>query len=185
MRKRGAEKPAFNTIIASGPNSWFPHANATNRVIKNGEIVTIDIGAQYNGYCSDMTRTLLVGPPPYKKDLCNLINKVNISQQKAIISIKPKIRCKDIDHVARQYLDSEGLGKYFIHGLGHSVGLEIHEYKPILSNEADCILKEGMVVTIEPGVYIPNLGGARTEDLVLITNNGCEKLSNSEIFWYN
>ncbi|MHA1299693.1 MAG: M24 family metallopeptidase [Candidatus Helarchaeota archaeon] len=184
MRKLGADKTAFDTIVASGPHSWYPHAGATERKIEEGDIVTIDIGAQYQGYCSDLTRTVIAGFPPYRKKYCEIINKVNLAQQKALERIKPGAKCKDIDKAARDFLEKEGLGKYFIHSLGHSVGIEIHESIPMLTSEADCILKPGMIVTVEPGVYIPNVGGARTEDLILITEDGYEKLSKSEIFWY-
>lgn len=184
MKKQGAIGKSFDLIVASGNNSWFPHAGATEREIKDGEIVTMDIGALYEGYCSDLTRTVLVGKGPYNEKLTDIINIVNESQKKALEVIKPGIKCQDVDAAARNYFKEKGVDQYFIHGLGHGVGLEVHDKVPRLAPNVDYELKEGMIVTVEPGIYIPGTGGARTEDLILVTKDGYKKLSNSKIIYY-
>ncbi|MHA1821210.1 MAG: M24 family metallopeptidase [Promethearchaeota archaeon] len=186
MRKLGAEGRSFETIVASGPNSWFPHATATERVIHEGDIVTLDLGAIYKGYCSDTTRTVIVGSPPYDEKLKKIINEVNNAQKAALEIIKPGIECNKVDAAARNYLKDIGWDKYFIHSLGHGVGLEVHDPGPFLTpSQTGIKLEEGMVVTVEPGVYIPGVGGARTEDTILITSDGYLSLNNSKKYYYN
>ena len=165
---------SFSPIIASGPNSCFPHAKVTNRKIKNNEPVLLDFGIDYKGYKSDLTRMIFLGRiPQFVRDINE---KVYCSQQKAIRAIKAGIDAKLVDAQARNYLKEYKLDQYFGHSLGHGVGLEIHE-NPRLSQGSKAILKEGMVVTVEPAVYIPHQFGIRLEEMVLVRKNDCEVLS--------
>ena len=184
MMKLGSEDRSFDTIVASGSNSWYPHAIHTEKKIKDGEVVTIDMGAVYKGYHSDLTRTVFVGEGPYNNELVNIINVVNDTQKKAIELLKPGRKCHDIDLAARNYLKEKGILKYFIHGLGHGVGLDVHDPVPRLAPNIDYLLRPGMVVTVEPGVYIPGLGGTRTEDLLVITEDGYDYLSHAPVKYY-
>lgn len=184
MLKKGADEKSFNTIIASGPNSWFPHAGATDRKLEEGDIVTIDMGATYEGYHADLTRTVFVGRGPYKPELIKIVNLVNQAEKMALDFIKEGVKCSDVDSIARNYFKQEGKDQYFNHGLGHGVGLDVHDKIPLLAQGIEYELKQGMIVTVEPGLYIPNLGGARTEDLILVTKDGYEKLSHAPIKWY-
>jgi len=165
---------SFNPIIASGPNAALPHAKVTERKVHHNEVVLVDWGINYHGYKSDLTRMFFLGKIP------NLIRRVNDTvrqaQQRAIVSIKPGAVIADIDYQARNYLEENNLGKFFGHALGHGVGLEIHE-APRLSQKNASILKAGMVITIEPAVYIPNKFGIRIEDMVLVTKKGYKVLS--------
>jgi len=168
FRKKGADGCAFPPIVASGPNSSLPHAGAGRRKIKKGDFLTIDLGGYYKGYASDMTRTFVVGKPSAKQR--QVYNAVRKAQQSAIEGVKAGILCKQIDTVARGILDRQGFGKQFIHSLGHGIGLAVHEF-PYLSQKSIHRLESGMVVTIEPGVYIPRWGGVRIEDMVLVEEN--------------
>lgn len=165
---------SFPPIIASGPNSCFPHAWVTDRRIKNNEPVLLDMGIDVKGYKSDLTRMFFLGR------IAQLVGRVNDyvleAQQKAIKLIKPGVCIADIDRAARGFLEEKGFGKYFGHALGHGVGLEIHE-SPRLSQTNKAVLREGMVITIEPAVYLPNKFGIRLEEMVLVTRKGCEVLS--------
>ncbi len=165
---------SFPPIIASGPNSCFPHARVTDRRIKNNEPVLLDMGIDVKGYKSDLTRMFFLGR------IAPLVTRVNdyvyTAQQRAIKLIKPGICIADVDRAARGFLDEKGFGKYFGHSLGHGVGLEIHE-APRVSQTNQAVLREGMVITIEPGVYLPNKFGIRLEEMVLVTRKGCEVLS--------
>ena len=165
---------SFPPIIASGPNSCFPHARVTDRRIKNNELVLLDMGIDAKGYKSDLTRMFFLGR------IATLVSRVNDAvyeaQQKAIKLIKPGVCIADIDRAARGFLEEKGFGKYFGHALGHGVGLEIHE-APRLSQTNKAVLREGMVITIEPAVYLPNKFGIRLEEMVLVTRKGCEVLS--------
>ncbi len=176
MRRIGAEKCAFETIVASGLRSSLPHGVATDKVIRPGEMVTIDFGAVYKGYHSDITRTLFVGEPT--KEQRNIYEKVLQAQTLALENIEPGMTCAQVDSLARDYLDRQGYGKNFGHGLGHGIGLNIHE-EPRLSLKNETVLQPGMVVTVEPGVYIEGWGGVRIEDDVLLIAGGCEVLSKS------
>ncbi len=166
---------SFNPIIASGPNSCFPHAKITDRKIKNNESVLIDMGIEREGYKSDLTRMFFLGK------IAPLVQKVNdivfMAQKKAIAKIRPNIKACHIDQEARNYLKKNKLAEFFGHSLGHGVGLEIHEW-PRISQKSTAILKEGMIFTVEPAVYIPNKFGVRIEDMILVTKDGCEVLSN-------
>jgi len=173
VKSHGAEF-SFSPIIASGPNSCYPHAKVTNRVIRNNENVLLDFGIDFNGYKSDLTRNFFLGriTPRVRQ----VFDALRLAQQEAISFIKPGISCSQIDAQARKVLRKFGLAKYFGHSLGHGVGLDIHE-APRLSSQCTSLLEAGMIVTVEPGVYIPNQFGIRVEDMVLVTQEGCEVLS--------
>ena len=177
MRKLGAQKAAFDTIVASGLRGCLPHGIATDKIIKNGEFVTMDFGAIYDGYNSDITRTVFVGRADNQQR--KLYNAVLSAQYLGLKTIKPGISGKDVDATVRAALEKDGFAQYFTHGLGHGVGIEIHE-EPRLSKHSTCeALKANMIVTDEPGVYIPNFGGIRIEDTVLITENIAKPLTKS------
>ena len=165
---------SFNSIVASGPNSCLPHAKPTDRIIKNNENVLLDMGIDLKGYKSDLTRIFFLGKIPQL--IYDVKAYVTESQQLAIAKIKPGVAVSDVDKEARNYLRKNKLDQYFGHSLGHGVGLEIHE-NPRLSQKSKEILKEGMVVTVEPAVYIPNKFGIRVEDMILVTKKGSEVLS--------
>lgn len=175
MRRLGSEKPAFDTIVASGVRGSLPHGIASDKIISAGELVTIDFGAVYNGYCSDMTRTIAVGEISGRQR--EIYDAVLAAQIHGLQFIKVGASGKSVDAAVRDKLKTYGLDIYFTHGLGHSLGLEIHE-EPRLSRLSNCEnLQANMVVTDEPGVYIPNFGGVRIEDTVLVTDNGAETLT--------
>lgn len=176
MKKDGAEGPAFDTIVASGFRSALPHGRASQKKLKNGEFVTFDMGAIVDGYCADMTRTVVVGKAtPRQKKVYQLVLR---AQKKAITSARAGLRCDKLDKVARDVIKKAGFGKYFGHGLGHGIGLLVHDSPKVTSKNTE-VLMPGMVVTIEPGVYIPKWGGVRIEDDVIITKKGCEVLNRS------
>ncbi len=177
MQKLGARKPAFDSIVASGPNGAFPHAGVTDRVIEQHELITVDFGAYRDGYNSDITRTIWLGRLNERNRF--LYESVREAQQRAVDAVKPGKTCKEIDAVARQSLIDAGLGDYFSHGLGHGIGLAVHEL-PGVRSTSEVVLEPGMVVTIEPGVYIPGETGCRIEDSVLVTADGCEKITRSD-----
>lgn len=177
MRKLGAEKLAFETIVASGERSALPHGVASSKTIAAGELVTVDFGAVYNGYSSDMSRTFIFGEPTAKQS--EIYNLVLAAQEMALRAAKAGQECADLDAMVRQYFQQEGYGVYFGHGLGHGVGLEIHEL-PTLAPRGQGVLAETMVFTIEPGLYIENWGGVRIEDLVVLRADGVQVLTNSE-----
>ena len=174
MRRRGADGIAFDFIVASGVRGALPHGRASDKVIQSGELITIDFGALKDGYHSDETVTIACGEPVSRAREIHAI--VKSAHDRAIEAVKPGISCKDLDEVARSYIRDKGYGDYFGHGLGHGVGLEIHEM-PSLSPRSSAILEEGMVVTIEPGIYIPGFGGVRIEDTVVVTGDGCRILT--------
>lgn len=176
MRKKGAQKPAFDTIAASGFRAALPHGVASEKEIASGEFVVLDFGAVYDGYHADMTRTVVIGEPDQQHQ--QIYDLVLRAQKKAIELIRPGVKCSTIDLAARDLISVEGYGANFGHSLGHSVGLEIHE-KPSFSPKDDTVLEPGMVLTVEPGVYLNGWGGVRIEDLVLVTSGGYEILSKS------
>ncbi len=177
MRKLGSQKPAFDTIVASGLRGALPHGIATEKVIKNGEFVTMDFGAIYSGYNSDITRTIFIGRADEKQR--KIYRAVLSAQYLGLKTIKPGISGKEVDSIVRAALEKDGFEKFFTHGLGHGVGLEIHE-EPRLSKHSTCeALKANMVVTDEPGVYIPDFGGIRIEDTVLVTDSEAKPLTKS------
>lgn len=174
MRRRGAEGRGFDFIVASGERGAMPHGRASNKAIQAGELVTIDFGAVMNGYHSDETVTIGVGQLDQRQQ--QIYDVVLEAHDRAVAAVRPGVSCKQLDAVARDYIREQGFGDFFGHGLGHGVGLEIHE-KPTLSPRSEAVLDEGMVVTIEPGIYIPGWGGVRIEDTVAVTGNGCRLLT--------
>lgn len=179
MRKIGSSGTSFETIIASGYRSAFPHASCSDRKLENGDLVIIDLGVRYKNYCSDISRTHTVGSPsPTQK---KIFQTVLNAQQKAIEIIRPGIKANEIDELARELIKKEGYGNYFIHSFGHGIGIEVHEHPQISQNNKEAI-EEGMIFTAEPGVYILDFGGVRIEDMVLVTKNGCAILTKSSKF---
>ncbi|MCX7845037.1 MAG: Xaa-Pro peptidase family protein, partial [Dictyoglomaceae bacterium] len=174
MVKLGAEKPAFDTIVASGWRSALPHGRASNKEILPQEFIVIDFGAFYNGYNSDITRTIFLGNPSEEELL--IYNTVFEAQSKAEELIKEGINGEFVDKSARDIIHENGFGEYFGHGLGHGLGLEVHE-KPRLAPKVEGMLKENMVITIEPGIYIPKKFGVRIEDIVVVRKDMGEILN--------
>ncbi|MCL5877095.1 MAG: Xaa-Pro peptidase family protein [Candidatus Bathyarchaeota archaeon] len=174
MRKAGSDGVAFETIVARGVCCAYPHGTVMGRSICEGDFVVVDLGATNRFYRSDITRTFVAGKPTEKQQ--RIFDVVRLAQQKAIEAIKPQTPTKDVDAVARRVIAEAGFGEYFVHNLGHGVGLEVHE-APVLSPDSKDILDEGNVVTVEPGIYIPEYGGVRIEDTVLVTSDGAERLT--------
>lgn len=174
MRKNGSRGTAFETIVASGVRSAFPHGGCTDRKIRKGDLVVVDIGATYQYYCSDMTRTIAAGKPSAKQK--KMYEIVRLAQDKAFQAVKPKAKAKDIDSISRKVIKDAGCDEYYVHGLGHGVGLEIHE-PPTLNSTSNDKLMVGNVVTIEPGIYFVDFGGIRIEDTVLVQKGMGEKLT--------
>ena len=174
MRKAGSDGTAFETIVASGVTSAFPHGSSLEKTICEGDLVVVDLGATYKFYRSDITRTFIAGNPSEKQR--KIYETVQLAQQKAFEAIKPKIAASKVDGTARSIIEQAGFGEFFVHNLGHGVGLEVHE-APILSPDSKDILEAGNVVTDEPGIYLPGFGGVRIEDTVLVTKDGAEKLT--------
>ena len=174
MRNRGAEGKSFDFIVASGERGALPHGKASDKKIQAGELITIDYGAFYRGYCSDETVTVCLGQPDQKQ--LEVYETVRAAQQLAIDAVKPGISLKELDAKARDYIASKGYGDYFGHGLGHGIGIDIHEY-PTVSPKSSTIAEEGMVFTIEPGIYIPGWGGGRIEDSVVVERDGCRRIT--------
>ncbi len=174
MRRKGSWGTAFDTIVASGVRSAFPHGGCLDREIRQGDLVVVDIGATYQHYHSDMTRTLVAGKPSEKQKKTYEI--VKLAQEKAVQATKPKAKARDIDKIARKVIEDAGYGEYFVHGLGHGVGLEVHE-PPTLGPESKDKLMIGNVVTIEPGIYIVGFGGFRIEDTILVQKGKVEKFT--------
>lgn len=177
MKKEGASGLSFDTIVASGKHSSMPHARVTDRRLERGDFITMDFGCVYQGYCSDMTRTVALGEPSEEmRKVYQIVLEANLA---AVEQIQAGIPCNEIDAVSRNYIADHGYGEYFGHGLGHGVGLEIHE-EPRFSPKCDVVTQENMVITVEPGIYLPGRFGVRIEDLVVVTKSGCERLSHSE-----
>jgi Xaa-Pro aminopeptidase len=174
MREKGAEGKSFDFIVASGERGALPHGKASDKKIAAGELVTLDYGAFYRGYCSDETVTVCVGEPDDRQR--DIYETVRVAQQKAIEAVRPGMIFRDLDAVARDYIASKGYGDYFGHGLGHGVGLDIHEH-PTVSPRGSAVVQEGMVFTIEPGIYIPGFGGVRIEDTVVVERDGCRPIT--------
>lgn len=174
MRRKGATSSSFDTIVASGWRSALPHGVASTKEIASGELVTLDYGALYNGYCSDITRTVALGEIDSKlKEIYDIVLEAN---ERGLREIKPGMTGKEADAVTRNYIAENGYGEKFGHSTGHGLGLEVHE-APRLSSRSNQELKPGMVVTVEPGIYIPGLGGCRIEDDIVITKSGNERLT--------
>ncbi|MEQ2526142.1 aminopeptidase P family protein [Robertmurraya yapensis] len=176
MRKAGATSSSFDIIVASGQRSALPHGVASDKIIEKGDFITLDYGAYYNGYVSDITRTLAVGEPdPKLKEIYQIVYE---AQLRGVNGIKPGMSGKEADALTRDYISEKGYGEYFGHSTGHGIGLEVHE-GPALSFRSELKLEPGMVVTVEPGIYIPGLGGVRIEDDTVITKDGNETLTHS------
>jgi Xaa-Pro aminopeptidase len=175
-RMLGAEGDAFEPIVASGARGALPHARASSKKIRKGEMVTIDMGCRLQGYHSDLTRTVAVGKP--SSEMRRIYAVVHEAQQRAIDAAAAGLPCRSLDAVARGVIKRWRYGKYFSHSLGHGLGLQVHE-RPRLSVLSRDVLQEGNVVTIEPGVYVPGVGGVRIEDDVVIRRDGCEVLNTS------
>lgn len=174
VREEGGEGEAFPSIVASGPNAALPHATPSDRVIRRGETVVVDFGVKSEGYCSDVTRTLIAGKWDEKTKMIYSI--VLAAQNAAIAAIKPGVPAKEVDAAAREVIETAGYGAAFGHGTGHGVGLEVHE-NPSISARSGDVLQPGMLVTVEPGIYLEDFGGVRIEDMVLVTRSGNEVLS--------
>ena len=174
MRKNGSQKNSFPPIVASGPRASLPHAQPTNRKIQSGDMVKMDYGATYEGYCSDLTRTVFVSEITKKQRM--IYQTVLDAQLLAIAAVAPGKSGVEVDGIARKYIADTGFGDYFGHGLGHGVGLFIHE-SPRLSQTSTDTLAEGNIVTVEPGIYIPEWGGVRIEDMLVVTQDGHENLT--------
>ena len=174
MRELGAEDPSFRSIVAAGPNGARPHAVPGDRQIGKGEYVVVDMGAIVDGYCSDCTRTLVDGEPePSQREIYELVLK---AQTTALDAVRPGASGKELDAIARRIIEEGGHGDHFGHGLGHGVGVAVHE-SPTLSKRSEDDLEAGDVVTVEPGIYIPGEFGVRIEDLVVVTEDGCRVLT--------
>lgn len=171
---RAGGEPAFDPIVAAGAHSSHPHAVPSDRKLRRGEICLIDLGGRWGLYNCDLTRTLAGGT--YPRRFKTIYRAVLAAQERAIGAVRPGVRTSEIDRLARAGLNAGGLGEYFGHGLGHGVGLSVHE-RPAINSRSEEILMEGMVFTVEPGVYIPGWGGVRIEDTVLVTAGGCEVLT--------
>ncbi|WKA52585.1 aminopeptidase P family protein [Planococcus liqunii] len=176
MRKQGATSSSFDTIVASGLRSALPHGVATEKKIESGDFITLDYGALYNGYISDITRTVAVGEPSDK--LKEIYQVVLDAQVLGVEKIGPGMTGIEADAIARDYIKSKGYGEAFGHSTGHGIGLEVHE-APGLSFKSQTVLEPGMAVTVEPGIYLPGIGGVRIEDDILITESGNERLTHS------
>jgi Xaa-Pro aminopeptidase len=176
MRRLGAEDRAFDTIVASGPNAAKPHHRPSQREIRPGDWVVIDFGATFEGYRSDMTRTFEVSRPGESDDLSRVYAVVAESQSAGVAAVKAGIEAGEIDRKCRDVISEAGLAERFEHGTGHGVGLDIHE-APTVSEGSGTVLATGFVVTVEPGVYLPGVGGVRIEDTVVVTDEGCRILT--------
>ncbi|MGI9568637.1 MAG: aminopeptidase P family protein, partial [Desulfobulbia bacterium] len=180
MREAGAEAISFPPIVASGPGAAMPHAVVSDRQLQESETIIIDLGARLEHYCSDMTRTLILGEPDPK--IRRVYGTVREAQLQAMAAVRAGISSLEVDRVARDYIASAGYGDHFGHGLGHGIGLAVHE-KPGFGKSSSMVLEENMVVTIEPGIYLPGWGGVRLENMVRVTADGCEVLNQNDFFY--
>ncbi len=179
IRAAGSSGPAYDTIVASGPNSALPHARPTEREFQSGDLVIVDVGATVDGYRSDMTRTFIVGDrgegDPGEQAF-TMVELVARSQAAGVEAVRPGVEAGDVDAACRAVIEEAGLGEAFVHGTGHGVGLDIHEL-PRVASGSGAVLAPGNVLTVEPGVYLPGVGGARVEDLLVVTDDGCRPLT--------
>ena len=173
FKKAGADGLSFAPIVASGSRGALPHAKPTDKLIKKGELVVVDAGITLGGYCSDRTRTYVTGRPTRLQK--KLYSTVKAAHDRAIEMIRPGLKAGEVDRAARGVISKAGFGRYFSHGTGHGVGLDIHEAPSIGPRSEETIVR-GMVFTVEPGVYLPGVGGVRLEDMVVVTGDGCEVL---------
>ncbi|HEU0264148.1 MAG TPA: Xaa-Pro peptidase family protein [Geobacterales bacterium] len=174
MRRAGADDRAFDFIVASGERGAMPHGRGSEKPLARGELVTIDFGALLDGYHSDETVTVAVAE--VSSEQRRVYQVVKDAHDRAIDAVRPGVTCKELDAVARDYIAAQGYGDYFGHGLGHGVGLNVHE-RPVISPRGSGLVEEGMVFTIEPGIYIPGWGGVRIEDMIAVTADGCRLLT--------
>ena len=180
IRGQGADGAAFPPIVASGPNSSLPHAVPTERIIVEGEPIILDVGAKVGGYCSDMTRTVFLGN--HLSDFKEIYRVVREAQVSALESIKPGMKSDEADSIARDVIKNAGFGDFFGHSLGHGIGIAPHE-RPSIGPLKPEVLKEGMVFTIEPGIYIPGKGGVRLEEMVILEGDGARVLTTNKNFF--
>lgn len=173
MRVAGSEGTPFPTIVASGTNSWYPHATASQKKLRRGELVLVDVGAVWKGYASDMTKTFAISPNRKQQKLLNL---VKVAHGAAFKKVAADVPAKDVDNAARRVLEKSGLERFLPHGCGHGIGLDIHEPPSLAPNSKDVLLNR-MVITVEPGVYVKNVGGARWENMYLVLPDGCSCLT--------
>ena len=175
--KFGGEGEAFATIVASGEGSSIPHWETSGREIEDGDVVVVDFGTVYGGYVSDITRTFLIGNVP--SEMKRIYEVVREAQEVGIKALSAGKSCREVDEAVRSYIESKGYGEFFVHSTGHGIGVEVHE-SPTLSRRSNEILKKNMVVTVEPGIYIPELGGVRIEDDCLVLEDGAFVISQLE-----
>ncbi|MFY0545121.1 M24 family metallopeptidase [Brevibacillus sp. H7] len=174
MKRLGAEGPSFSTMVLAGEKSALPHGKPGDRKIQNGELLLFDLGVYVNGYASDITRTFAVGE--INRQLQDIYETVLAANEAAIAAVRPGVTLASLDRAARDLISGKGYGEYFMHRLGHGLGMDVHEY-PSVHGENQEMLRTGMVFTIEPGIYLPGAGGVRIEDDVLVTETGCEVLT--------
>jgi Xaa-Pro aminopeptidase len=177
LKDAGSEKEPFDFVVGAGPNGYNPHAIPSERVVGLGEPLVLDYGATYRGYCSDLTRTICFGKAPDKlKEIYAIVLE---AQESALAGVRPGGTGREIDKLAREVSTGAGYGGSFIHGTGHGIGLEVHE-APAVNTKSDDFLKPGMVITVEPGIYLAGWGGVRVEDMVIVTEKGCETITGAE-----
>jgi len=176
IKEQGGEKESFDIIVASGVRGALPHGKASEKIIKNGELITLDFGVKYKNYCSDITRTVALGC--CSEEQKHIYSVVKNAGEEAMKMAKPGVTLGALDFTARSIIEDSGYGEYFGHNLGHGLGIQVHEYPAVAPNSTE-LLKEGMIITIEPGIYLPGCGGVRIEEDILITEKGCIRLTNS------
>ncbi len=176
MVRKGADKESFESIVAFGENTAEPHHHSTNNLLKKGDMVTIDFGVKFDGYCSDITRSFIYEDQNQNSKYNEILSIVEEAARLGRQAVRPGIKCSEIDNICRTYIASKGYSNFFVHSTGHGLGIDVHEY-PYVSPTSDIILEEGMVITVEPGIYIEGIGGARIEDDVLVTKDGAKILS--------
>lgn len=179
MDRLGADKESFESIVAFGENTAEPHHHSNLKVLRKGDMVTIDFGAQYQGYAADITRTFIYeenNSTTSNQKYNEILNIVNEAARLGREAVRPGIRASEIDNICRTYIASKGYSNFFVHSTGHGLGIDVHEF-PYVSPNSDIILEEGMIITVEPGIYLEGIGGARIEDDVLVTSNGAKILS--------
>ncbi|CAM3153103.1 Xaa-Pro peptidase family protein [Filibacter tadaridae] len=174
MKRKGAQKMSFDTMVLSGLKTASPHGTPGDRKIQKGDFILFDLGVVYNGYCSDITRTVAFGEPTDK--MREVYDTVRKAEQAAVDLVRPGVKAMEIDKAARDVIDAAGYGKYFTHRIGHGLGISVHEY-PSITGTNELVLEEGMVFTIEPGIYHPEITGVRIEDDVVVTADGVEVLT--------
>lgn len=174
LKRKGVQKMSFDTMVLSGPKTASPHGIPGDRKIQQGDFILFDLGVEYNGYCSDITRTVAFGEPSDAQR--EIYETVKQAEQAAVDLVKPGVQASEIDKAARDVIDDAGYGEYFTHRIGHGLGISVHEY-PSITGTSELILEEGMVFTIEPGIYHPDITGVRIEDDVAVTADGVEVLT--------